>query len=460
MSSLSWVQPPDLVAHELVASAAEGKHVDDVRRRWAAAGGVVDAPRAGLAQEGDEGLRALAAELLAELAALPVDPAVLRDEPDDLAGIEAAWGLADRGPAADEGDHAARAAPGDLADRLHGAWLGRAVGCLLGKPVEKIPREGIREILVSQGRWPLDDWFTGAGLPAEVAARWPWNRRSAPTSLAENIDGMPEDDDLNFPLIALRVLERHGRDFSTDDVAAAWLADLPGGRVFTAERVAYRNLLLGESAPRTATRDNPYREWIGAWIRTDVYGWVNPGAPASAARMAHRDARLSHVRNGVYGAMAVAAMTAVAVVADDVGEVLDAGRAAVPPASRCAEALALGVDLAATGHGAEDALDVLHERYADLHWVHVLNNAALTAYALASSDGDLGAGISVAVTGGWDTDSVGATVGSVLGALSGAAAIPARWTEPLHDRVASSLPGCDGLTFTDLAARTAALVQR
>ena len=452
MSALSWVQPPDLLAHELVASAAEGRPVEDVRRRWAAAGGVVDAPRAGLAQPGDDALRALATELLAELASLPVDPAVLRDEPEDLAAIEELWGLGR--------DAAVPRDTGDLLDRLHGAWLGRAAGCLLGKPVEKIPREGIREILLSQGRWPLDDWFTAAGLPAEVAARWPWNRRSAPTSLAENIDGMPEDDDLNFALIALRVLEDHGRDFTTDDVAASWLADLPGGRGFTAERVAYRNLLLGESAPRTATRDNPYREWIGAWIRTDVYGWVNPGDPAAAARMAHRDARLSHVRNGVYGAMAVAAMCAVAVVADDVGQVLDAGRAAVPPASRCAEALALGVDLAAAGLDTEAALDVLHERYADLHWVHVLNNAALTAYALASSGGDLGAGISAAVTGGWDTDSVGATVGSVLGALGGARALPARWTEPLHDRLASSLPGCDGLTFTDLAARTSALVQR
>lgn len=449
MSTLSWVQPPDLLAHELVASAAEGKQVDDVRRRWADAGGVVDAPHAGLAQQGDEALRALAADLLAELAAMPVDPAVLRDEPGDLAAIETVWGL---------GDHATSRRASDLHDRLHGAWLGRAAGCLLGKPVEKITREGIREILTSQGRWPLDDWFTGAGLPPEVAARWPWNRRSAPTSLAENIDGMPEDDDLNFALIALRVLEQHGRDFTTDDVAAAWLADLPGGRVFTAERVAYRNLLLGESAPRTATRENPYREWIGAWIRTDVHGWVNPGDPAEAARMAHRDARLSHVRNGVYGAMAVAAMCAVAVVADDVGEVLDAGRAAVPPASRCAKALALGVDLAASGHDTEDALDVLHERYADLHWVHVLNNAALTAYALASSGGDLGTGISVAVTGGWDTDSVGATVGSVLGALNGAQALPARWTAPLHDRLASSLPGCDRLTFSDLAVRTAAQV--
>ncbi len=181
-----------------------------------------------------------------------------------------------------------------------------------------------------------------------------------------------------------------------------------------------------------------------------MYGWVNPGDPAAAARMAHRDARLSHARNGVYGAMFVAAMCAVAVVADDVGQVLDAGRAAVPPASRCAEALALGVDLAAAGlrHGGGARRPARALRPTSTGCTSSTTPRS-TAYALASSGGDLGAGISTAVTGGWDTDSVGATVGSVCGALAGARALPARWTEPLHDRLATSLPGFDGMTFTD-----------
>ncbi len=71
-----------------------------------------------------------------------------------------------------------------------GGWLGRAAGCVLGKPVEKIPREGIREIAEATGNWPIRGWFTAEGLPDEVAERWPWNRRSAVNSLAENIDGI------------------------------------------------------------------------------------------------------------------------------------------------------------------------------------------------------------------------------------------------------------------------------
>jgi len=450
MSGLTWVQPPDLLAHELVASVEDGKEVDDVRRRWEAAGGRRDAPYTGLGQEGDAELRGLAATLLDELDRREPPAALTGLEPDRLADIEATWPVPPGRTGLGE----------DLGDRLLGAWLGRAAGCLLGKPVEKIPRHGIREILTSQGRWPLTEWFTGVGLPVDVAARWPWNRRSAPTSLAENIDGMPEDDDLNFALMALRVLETHGRDFTTDDVAAAWLADLPGGRVFTAERVAYRNLLLGEAAPRTAVYRNPYREWIGAQIRADVYGWVNPGEPAVAAAYAWRDARLSHVRNGVYGAMCVAAMCAQAVVSDDVEDVLEAGRSVVPPRSRYAEALRVGIALAGTDLGTEECLDELGRRYGHLHWVHVLNNAALMAFALARSGGDFTDAVCLGVTGGWDTDSVGATVGSVCGGLAGARRLPGRWTAPLANRLASSLPGCDGVAFDDLAARTARLAIR
>ncbi len=458
MSRLTWVQPPDLLAHELVASAEEGKDVTEVRSRWLAAGGQPTAPANGMAQEGDASLRALALELLDELAALPGDPGLAGREPDDLEAIEEV--CADGSGVSRlrrQGAFAPR--PADP-DRVLGAWQGRAAGCLLGKPVEKIPRQGIREILQSQGRWPLADWFTAVGLPAEVAARWPWNRRSAPTSLAENIAGMPEDDDLNFPMLALDLVERHGTGFTTDDVADAWLANLPGGRVFTAERVAYRNLLLGEDAPRTATRHNPFREWIGAQIRTDLYGWINPGDPVAAARLAWTDARLSHVRNGVYGAMFAAAACAQALVADGddgVEEVLAAGLSVVPPQSRYAAAIAFGIDLGRSGLSSEQALDRLQEEYGHLHWVHVLNNAALTAYALTASGGDFATAITTVVTGGWDTDSNGATVGSICGALAGAKALPARWIEPMRNRVATSLPGFDGTGFDGLAERTLAL---
>ncbi|MBE1494317.1 ADP-ribosylglycohydrolase [Amycolatopsis lexingtonensis] len=422
---LTWAQPEDLLPHELVQSAAEGKDVSAARARWIAAGGdpVPAVSGAGLAAPG---LRALARELLDSLDA----PA---PEPEPVLPAAPSLPRGSRGRELD-------------------AWTGRAAGCLLGKPVEKIPREGIEEILRATGRWPLDRWFTAVGLPADVAERWPWNRRSAPTSLEENIDGMPEDDDLNYPMLALSLVEERGRGFTTDDVAQLWLDNLPAGRVFTAERAAYRNLLDARSD--TATFRNPFREWIGALIRADVFGWICPGDVPAAARLARVDARLSHTRNGVYGAMWAAGLASAAMVCDSVDEVLDAAMAAIPASSDLAAAVHFGRSTAANGDVAS-GLDRLHAEYGNLHWVHVLNNAAVIAYALAKGGGEFGPSVSIAVTAGWDTDSAAATVGGVVGALSG---VDEYWSKPLDGRIATSLPGGER-RIADLAARTARLAE-
>jgi len=434
---LTWVQPEDLLPHAIVQARSEGVDVSVVQQQWVAAGGAARPAVGGASEDaGQARLRPLARELLARL-----DAATPGYDGDRLEELQRSWTAA---PALSR-----EVDP----QRQHGAWLGRAAGCLLGKPVEKIPRDGIREIAQATGNWPVSGYFTEVGLPADVAARWPWNRRSRPTSLVENIDGMPEDDDLNFAMLALGLFETAGRP-DTEDVAQAWLDGLPAGRVFTAERIAYRNLLEGVDPNSAGTVRNPFREWIGALIRADVHGWVHAGDPHAAARSVHPDAWLSHRRDGLYGALFAAALAAAALVAEDVQVVLDAGLSVVPGSSGLAGAVRFGRDLAATGSSLDDALDALHREYGHLHWVHVVNNTALLAYALAAGNGDFVRTTGIAVMGGWDTDSVGATAGAICGALGGAAAVPERFAAPLHDRIASSLPGFDGSSLAALAART------
>ena len=205
---------------------------------------------------------------------------------------------------------------------------------------------------------------------------------------------------------------------------------------------------------------NPFREWIGAQIRTDLYGWVNPGDPLRAAEWAWRDAAVSHTRNGLYGAMFVAAMASEALVASSVGTVLDVGASVVPSDSRMAQAIRFGRGLAATTSEPTEAYAALEAEFAGMHWVHALNNTALVAYALEAGGGDFDRSICLTVMGGWDTDSNGATVGAVAGALGGTAAIAARWSDPLKNRMSTSIPGCDGQTFDDVAARTLAVAER
>lgn len=455
MTRLTWAHPEDLLPHELVASAAFGKDpasVSGIAERWESAGGS-PVPVVSGASDQHAALRPLARRLLDELDALPA-----AEDPAQPEGIDDILASADRPPSLEH--------PGaDFEDRIRGAWLGRAAGCVLGKPVEKIPRPGIEEIARSTGNWPITGYFTAVGLPVDVAERWPWNRRSAPTSLVETITGIPEDDDLNFALLALTLTENGS--FDTDTVATLWLDNLPAGRVFTAERAAYRNLLDAWSTDAVAERRNPFREWIGALIRADVFGWVNPGRPVSAARQAWTDARLSHRRSGVYAAMWSAALCSAAVVVseedpDPVSTVLASGLAVVPVHSRFAADVRFGEAAAIGATSLEAGLDALHKRFVGMHWVHSLNNAATIAFALRwAAQGpapDFGAGIAAAVAAGWDTDSAGATVGSVLGGMVGASRLPSPWITPFEaggpPSISTSIPGPPVHDVDDLTRRT------
>jgi ADP-ribosylglycohydrolase len=439
---VTWIQPEDLVGHELRQAREEGKDVDAIEVRWLDAGGLPAPARGASHEAASPEVRALAPALLDELAALP-RPLADR-EPD---GFDEIMGAADPAPARD---------PVDLAARIEGAWLGRAAGCVLGKPVEGLPREGIRELAQAAGNWPVSSWFTARGVPLELLERRPWNRASGPTSLAENIDGAPEDDDLNFTMLGVALLERRGRDFDAVDVAKLWLDFLPPGRIFTAERVAMRNLLLGLLPPETAAYRNPFREWIGARLRVDAYGWAAGGDPVRAAGMAWEDARVSHTANGVYAAMFMAAVHAASLTETSSAAAADVGLTVVPGYSRLAEALLDARELA-TQLEWEAVVDGLHERHGELHWVHAINNTALVAAALWAFDGDFTGAIGAVVQGGWDTDTNGAAVGSVLGAIVGPGGIDERWTAPLRNRIASSLPGFDASTIDGLARRTVAV---
>lgn len=423
------LDPRDLVPDEAEQLVLSGYPAEDL---------LVDASAA--AEAGDLERLATISDKLAQLERVGDWP---YDEPEDEEQLAA---VAARAPRLGVG-------PADLAERIRGAWLGRAVGNTLGKPVEGLTRRQVSIYVRAAGMQSLTGYLPlleplPDGVPALHA--------SAPISTLGRFTEVPRDDDIDWTILALHVMETHGLRFSTGAVAAAWLDRIPFTQTYTAERAAYRNLIHGLRPTRTATHANPYREWIGALIRADAYGYVSPGDPREASRLALVDARLSHTANGLYGAMWAAALVAAALAVDTGAEALEAARAVVPDGSRLAEAVDGVHELHAQGADRLAALDHVDATLGAYPWVHTVNNAALIAVGLLWGRDFMDA-LGLTISGGRDTDSNGATVGSVWGALHGPAGIPPALVGTTHDRVRSAIRGFDGIRIGELAERTVRL---
>lgn len=424
-------------------------------------------------------------EVWAPFKDLPRRPDFKFEEPSELSAIQAAR----------SGDAPVlRFDPTDdvLYDKLYGAWLGRCAGCALGKPVEGFMGYGItlhqgmnswerqKRYLtaISPDEWPLKDYF-----PEKSPAEEQTGKLICPESTREHIAYMETDDDIRYTVLGQIILERSGRNFTSSHVANAWLEYLGYAHVCTAETQAYRNIVIdgdrlrwpmtpAQVAKGEAETDwkwivhhlNPYREWIGAQIRIDSYGYGAAGNPELAAEFAWRDARISHTKNGIYGAMFCAAMIAASFATSDPTTIVNAGLAQIPARSRLHGEMQQVMEICRRyDNRFENFEKVLGEIYplmGHYHSGHTNNNAALCVAAILLSGGDFHRGITLAVMGGWDTDCNGATVGSIVGAIHGARKTPTHWTGRLNDTLRSNIIDYHPIAISECARRAVKIWNR
>jgi len=420
---------------EIIQRREEGFDVRDVEKRLLS-----------VLEDGEDAVDGKLDSLWTDLASLAPEPGFKFYEPSDLGSIKQSRPKGKR-------DLNCNLSPEDYYDKVYGAWLGRCVGCVLGKPVEGWPRDRIEGYLKLSGSYPLNDYIPEVVPTPEGYTLHP----SYPGSMRGTIDGMPRDDDLDYTILGLHVLEEYGFGFTASDVASEWLTHLPYNLVYTAERVAYKNLINGLQPTETANYRNPYREWIGAQIRADIFGYVAPGVPEYAAELAFKDASLSHVKNGIYGEMIVAAMISAAFVLDDVEEIIKVGLSEIPENCRLAKAVRDLMQWSKEYPNWDSCWDRAMEDYGDLSWVHTINNTLFILLGLLYGEGDLGKTVSISVMAGHDTDCTGASVGSIIGTMLGAKSHESRWVNPLQDRVKSILAGFSESKISDLAMRTCEL---
>lgn len=337
-----------------------------------------------------------------------------------------------------------------LYDRILGAWQARCAGCTLGKPVEGWSRRKIKDYLLAAESYPLDGYIPAMSpFPPGLELS-----RNYTGTTKGNITKMVRDDDIDYTILGLKALEVHGRDFSSSDIGKLWLENLPFYQIFTAEAAAYRNLINGMEPPLTAYFQNPYREFIGAQIRADMWGYVNPGDPERAAEFAFRDASLSHTKNGIYGAMWAAACIAAAFALDDPREIIEAGLREIPSNCRLTKAILETMEWSQGTKDWEDVYQMVDAHYGHYHTVHVINNSCVITAGLMLGQGELSRTLCVTLMGGYDTDCTCATAGSIVGAMKGAVNLPEEWISPINNRITSLINEFENSQIEDLARRT------
>lgn len=344
-----------------------------------------------------------------------------------------------------------------LHDRIYGGLLGRAIGCTLGRPLELLGDfEDIQEFLERGDAYPLDN-FVPEILPHP--ATYVHYEPEIQKYLRGHIAYAPRDDDLDYTVLNLTILERCGLNFTSEQVAETWLHRLSYNAIYTAERMAYGNLVNQYGPPDSAVYRNPYREFIGAQIRADMFGYTAPGKPELAAHRAWRDARISHVRNGIYGEMFVSAALASAFVVNDVEAIIRTGLDVIPQRSRMATAISDTMEQTRQSQNWQDVAAYITERFAEYDPTHVLPNVCLVVMALLWGKGDFERSITTAAMSGLDSDCNAATTGSIVGVMNGAARLPEKWTRPINDQMESWLWGHSSVPISDLAQRVYTLAR-
>lgn len=356
--------------------------------------------------------------------------------------------------------------PDDAARRVEAAFLGSATGCMLGKPLEaKFSLKEIRSALEAIGEWPLD-----AYVPERIMEPLGRLHRSWPETVREQIQWVAPDDDINYTVMGMLILERHGRTFSHEDLRSLWLEQLPMLTTFGPERTMMAKSAVnalpggdeGPVSPEWVEVLNPNDEMCGAMIRADAYGYACPGDPASAAELAWRDASFTHRRTGIYGTMFAAASIALALTPQafhDRLEIFETALKLVPRRSRFYERTSDCLEQVREASDWLDGYERIHSRYHEFDHCKIYQETGTLMNTLRFAK-STGHGICLQVMQGNDTDSYGATAGSMLGAFFGPGGLEERWTRPFNDTIHTALANFHEGSLSRLAARMAELPRR
>jgi ADP-ribosylglycohydrolase len=243
-------------------------------------------------------------------------------------------------------------------------------------------------------------------------------------------------DDTEFGVLTARCLIDAKGKPTLDDVRAAWQRYIldRGGAKKRAGRPLYgaiENLGRGLVPPESG-RYNVMNTDDGAAMRISPVGIYCAGDPEGASALAAIDACISHDRDGIYAAQAIAASVAVAIAGGTVDEIIAAGRKQMPKDSWIARAMGIAMDICEAKPDIEIAFEDLHTKL----WTPEHATAAEAVpqiYAIFRlTKGDFRRGLLWSANFGRDADTISGLVCSLSGAMHGVEVIPQSWVAQIR----------------------------
>lgn len=315
--------------------------------------------------------------------------------------------------------------------KVKGCFIGKNIGGTLGGPFE-----GKKELLSIEG------FTTPKGEP------------------------LPNDD-LDLQLVWLQAMEDEGpQHINSETLGEYWLSFItPYWNEYGISKI---NMGRGINPSVAGDMDNNiWKHSNGAWIRTEIWATLCPGAVDTAVKYAIEDALVDHgVGEGTYAAAFVAALESAAFFESNIEKLIDIGLAKISPESRLHSTIQLVREEYYKGTDWKEVRNKVVELNKDIGdgWFQAPNNIAFVVIGLLYGQGDFKKSMLTAVNCGDDTDCTAATVGSILGIVLGEEGIPTDWKEYIGDRIitCSINRGCSFRfcnTITDLVTRVSKQVR-
>ncbi len=294
------------------------------------------------------------------------------------------------------------------------------------------------------------------------ASRMQGNRENYGITTDFNKGAAWSTDDTEFALLTAKTLINCQGKLTVQHVVDAWFTDVAVQDEFkrggASEVSAAQNLLRGIMPPESG-KFSTFHLSDGSAMRIAPVGIICAGDVEAAAKMAEIDAQISHYSDGIWGAQAVAAAVAIAMVDGTMDEIIEAAMSVIPKDSWLYANMITAFKIVEESNGSIiDAWMPLHDALRASTWATTAEAIPAAFACLKLVGDDFKKGVILAGNFARDADTIGAVAGAILGAKFGLSAIPAHWVEKTRFPSGTCLKFTKGVDLVDIGEKLAELI--